>query len=242
MGLPQVSIYVRITDAQGRRHYERLNRRTPQLGPGMVYCLRYEIEGKRKWETIGTDLNAAATACVKRESELILDAKAAATPKPSPNQPESLETLGEAFLRDRRTTFKKDGSPPDADTIASYGKVTREFLDIIRRKLPSEIGKQDLKDYIAALRLRISHRAVCNYYVSIVCFLHFCGVDHKRAWSHRDGGSAVHMRSRRRARYRSFDACLPATNAAWRLRPRDGDCQDQSLWTMLVAAAIERAV
>jgi len=72
MGLPQVSIYVRITDAQGHRHYERLNRRTPQLEPGMVYCLRYEIEGKRKWETIGTDLQAAATARVRKESELIL--------------------------------------------------------------------------------------------------------------------------------------------------------------------------
>lgn len=58
--------------------------------------------------------------------------------------------------------------------------MTREFLDIIKHQLPSEITKQDLKDYIAALRLRISHRTVCNYYVSIVCFLHFCGVDHKK--------------------------------------------------------------
>ncbi len=177
MGLPQVSLYVRVTDAQGHRHYERLNRRTPQPG---VYCLRYEVEGKRRWETIGTDLQAAAHARVKRESELILDVKAAAAPKPSPKAPESLEGLREAFMRDRRTTFKKDGSPLDADTIASYEKVTREFLDIIKRKLPSEIGKQDLKDYIAALRLRISHRTVCNYYVSIVCFLHFCDVDHKK--------------------------------------------------------------
>ena len=58
--------------------------------------------------------------------------------------------------------------------------MTQEFLTIIKRKLPGEIGKQDLKDYIAALRLRISHPTVCNYYVSIVCFLHFCGVDHKK--------------------------------------------------------------
>jgi hypothetical protein len=34
MSLAQVTIYVRVTDAQSRRHYERLNRRTPQLGPG----------------------------------------------------------------------------------------------------------------------------------------------------------------------------------------------------------------
>jgi hypothetical protein len=61
MSLAQVTIYVRVTDADGHRHYERLNRRTPQLGPGKAYCLRHEVNGKRKWETIGTDLQAAAT-------------------------------------------------------------------------------------------------------------------------------------------------------------------------------------
>jgi hypothetical protein len=34
--LPQVSLYIRIADATGRR-YERLNRRNPQTGG--VYCL-----------------------------------------------------------------------------------------------------------------------------------------------------------------------------------------------------------
>jgi hypothetical protein len=34
MSLAQVTIYLRITDAQGHRHYERLNRRAPQLAGG----------------------------------------------------------------------------------------------------------------------------------------------------------------------------------------------------------------
>jgi integrase len=29
-------------------------------------------------------------------------------------------------------------------------------------------------------RERVSHRTVCNLYISIACFLHFCGVDHKK--------------------------------------------------------------
>jgi hypothetical protein len=38
--LPSVSLYIRITDKKGRRHYERVNRRNPQLEGG-VYCLNF---------------------------------------------------------------------------------------------------------------------------------------------------------------------------------------------------------
>jgi integrase len=75
---------------------------------------------------------------------------------------------------------RREGSLLDPDTIRSYELVTREFLDIIKRKLPSEITKQDLKDWMATLRLRISHRTPCNYYVSVVCFMLFSQVDHKK--------------------------------------------------------------
>jgi integrase/recombinase XerD len=54
------------------------------------------------------------------------------------------------------------------------------FLDTIQQKMPAQVTKQDLKDWIASQRLRVSHRTVCNLYVSIVCLLHFCGVDHKK--------------------------------------------------------------
>jgi hypothetical protein len=47
--LPTVSLYIRITDVNGRR-YERVNRRNPQLEGG-VYCLHFYENGKRKWET-----------------------------------------------------------------------------------------------------------------------------------------------------------------------------------------------
>jgi len=50
----------------------------------------------------------------------------------------------------------------------------------MRRTFPGEITRQDLGDWIAKQRERVSHRTVCNLYVSIACFLHFCGVDHKK--------------------------------------------------------------
>jgi hypothetical protein len=58
--------------------------------------------------------------------------------KPSPAAPKALEELRTAFIHDKKTTFKKDGSPLDPDTISSYEKVTREFLDITRRTFPGE--------------------------------------------------------------------------------------------------------
>jgi hypothetical protein len=180
MSLAQVTIYVRVTDAQGQRHYERLNRRTPQLGPGMVYCLRYEVNGKRRWETIGPDLQAAATARVEKESALILDARSAAQPKPSPKAPESLEALREAFLSDKRTSRKKNGELRDKETIRAYETLTREFVDFAKVRIPAEITKQVLKAWITALYERkrqgseecVSHRTVVNFYILTVCFRH----------------------------------------------------------------------
>ncbi len=175
--IPSVTLYIRITDEKGNRRYERVNRRKPQLSGG-IYCLHfYTLEGKRKWTTVGTDINAALRARMEKESELLTRPVEA---KPSSAAPKPLEVLRTAFIHDKKTTFKKDGFPLDPDTITSYQKVTREFLDIIKRTLPVEITRQDLRDWIAKQRERVSHRTVCNLYVSIVCFLHFCGVDHKK--------------------------------------------------------------
>ena len=172
--LPSVSLYIRITDQQDRRRYERISRRNPQVcGPKDLYAIHFYEHGKRRWLSVGTDLNTANAVRGQKESELYLRAKAAAAPpKPSPVISKTLKQQRDAFLHDRRTTFKKDGSPLAADTIRSYELVTREFLDTIERSQATQITKQDLKDWIARLRKRVSHRTVCNFYVSIVCFLH----------------------------------------------------------------------
>jgi integrase len=100
-------------------------------------------------------------------------------PKPSPKAERTLEEQRTAFLHDKETTFKNDGSKLDGDTIDSYYKVTAEFLALVRRTYAKEVTKQDLKDWLVAQRQRVSHRTVCNLYVSIACFLKFCGIDHK---------------------------------------------------------------
>jgi hypothetical protein len=55
--LPSVSLYIRITDEKGRRRYERIRRRSPQMcGEKDVFCLHFYEKGKRKWLSVGTDL------------------------------------------------------------------------------------------------------------------------------------------------------------------------------------------
>jgi integrase len=168
----RVSIYNRRA-VGGRRQYFVADKTS--IGP---FYLRYVMNGVRKWHPANTSSYTLALASAKQIEAALLTEKEIA-PKPSPEAPKSLEELRTAFIHDKKTTFKKDGSPLDADTITRYEQVTRVFLDTIQRKMPSQVTKQDLKDWIAAQRLRVSHRTVCNLYVSIVCFLHFCGVDHK---------------------------------------------------------------
>lgn len=44
--LPSVSLYIRITDEKGRRRYERIRRRSPQMcGPKDVYCIHFYEKG-----------------------------------------------------------------------------------------------------------------------------------------------------------------------------------------------------
>jgi hypothetical protein len=139
--------------------------------------------------SIGTDLHAANAARGQKEQELLLLSKDEATKsKPSPAGPKKLEELRTAFIHDKRTTIKKDGTPLEPGTIRSFKGVTRGFLDTIKRTLPSEDAKQDLKDWMMKLRQGdpstgrkpVCHRTVCNLYDSVAAFLMFAGVDHKK--------------------------------------------------------------
>lgn len=111
MSLPSVSLYIRVTDEKGRRRYERIRRRNPQVcGPRDAYCLHFYEQGKRKWLSVGTDLNAASEARGQKEQELLVLSKDEATqPKPSPVAPKTLEELRTAFIHDKGTPHRTHG-------------------------------------------------------------------------------------------------------------------------------------
>jgi hypothetical protein len=67
--IPSVTLYIRITDEKGNRRYERVNRRKPQTNG--IYCLHFYEGDKRRWVTVGTNINAALKARMTKESELL---------------------------------------------------------------------------------------------------------------------------------------------------------------------------
>ena len=103
--MPKVSVYVRPTTGN------RTPKKATKGSTGPFY-LRYELNGKRIWESLTTRTYTFALADARsKESQLLRDE--AHPPKPSPAPPKSLEELRTAFIHDKKSTFKKDGTPLD---------------------------------------------------------------------------------------------------------------------------------
>ena len=159
----------------GKRKWVEANPKV-KYPEGTVFYLRWLPRGAANYSVRALkslhSYRAAMRECVAFEPE----EETAPSPKA---QPRTLDELRTSFLHDKRTTRKKDGTPLDPETIRSYELVTRSFIDTIKRTLPSQITKQDMRDWINALRERVEHRTVCNLYILVACYLKFCGIDHK---------------------------------------------------------------
>jgi integrase len=165
----------------GKRHWVAADRKTDYQTYMPTYWLRWLTRGgaNYKYECLGPmTFEQALIHRAKKEVEVLQEPSLEAAVKHV--APKTLEEWRTEFLHDKNTTLKKDGTPLDTDTIHSYEVLTREFLDIVKRTHPGEIVKQDMRDWIIHLRLRLKHRSVCNVYILIACYLKFCEVDHKK--------------------------------------------------------------
>lgn len=171
-----IALYVRVTEEGGRRRYLRFN---PLKSIPGIYCLRYEQEGKRTWETVGTDLAAAMEAKYKAEAKRYSQDPTIGL-KASAPRPKTLARLRVDFLETKRLTKKSDGSRLDKETLSAYQQQVTEFLRAAGKTYANEIDAMDLRRYMNALEERgLTHRTICNNYTSIATFLKYCGVDHK---------------------------------------------------------------
>jgi integrase len=183
---PTVSLYIRVTDAKGRRHYEplitsRFKARSPQpCGPRDNYALLYYVP-KMTWEQVGQDYNEAARKRSAKEQELLC-AKREKSAQPTPPQtPVTLEEQKIAFLHDKRTSRKKDGTLRDPETITSYDQTIEQFLSATGAQLITDVTRDVLRKWKDALYQHpYAHWTVCNIYSEIATFLKFGGVDHKQ--------------------------------------------------------------
>jgi hypothetical protein len=137
---PTVSLYIRITDEKGRRHYERVKPRSPQpCGPRDNYALLYYVP-KMTWEQVGQDCNEAVRRRAKKEHELLQEAREqSAHPDTTPKAPSSLEELRSAFLAMKRKERKRDRTPLDEYTIRAYEGLVQDFIYITKCQYPGDI-------------------------------------------------------------------------------------------------------
>jgi len=189
---PTISLYIRISDEKGRRHYERVRPRSPQpCGPRDNYALLYYVP-KMTWEQVGQDYNEAVRRRAAKEHELLLVAreerKRSTQPDTPPKAPSSLEELRNAFLAQKRKERKKDRTPLDEDTIGGYESLTRDFIDITKCQFPGDVTGEKVNDWMLVLKdgytgrggkvhKPAGPRTVYNLYTNISCFLRFCGIE-----------------------------------------------------------------
>src|ERR1019366_6832618 len=150
MAISKVSVYTRTTDANGKRQYEQADHRT-SYPDGTIFCLRYEVDGKRKWETLTGDMITHKYALCRaklRESDLLMGAINVAKHAPvvpvAAAKPEPVRlTLDQAMAR-----YLNNASTKSPRTWHGYTYTLKQFRDSCAKQFLDEITKQDLYDFV----------------------------------------------------------------------------------------------
>jgi integrase len=164
MAISKVSVYTRTTDANGKRHYEQADHRT-SYPDGTIFCLRYEVDGKRKWETLTGDLITYKYALCRaklREADLLTGAINVAKNAPvvpvakEPEKPARL-TVDQAIDR-----YLRNASTKSPRTYQGYTYTLKQFRKSCSKRFLDEINKQDLYDFVTFLRLTGAGDRTCH--------------------------------------------------------------------------------
>jgi integrase/recombinase XerD len=163
MAISNVSVYTRTTE-NGKRRYEQADHRT-SYPDGTIFCLRYEVDGKRKWETLTGDLITYKYALCRaklREADLLTGAINVAKNAPvvpvakEPEKPARL-TVDQAIDR-----YLRNASTKSPRTYQGYTYTLKQFRKSCSKRFLDEINKQDLYDFVTFLRLTGAGDRTCH--------------------------------------------------------------------------------
>jgi len=134
-----VSLWIRET-VGGRRSYRKPNKKKT-YPEGTVFCLRYSIEGKRRWETLKvTNLSAALTARARKEAALLSDAPSIA---PAPAKRINLDDAISNYLTTVAATLAHK-------TWLAYSLALTEFRKACTKEWLDQIDRSDLTALVVA--------------------------------------------------------------------------------------------
>jgi len=183
--IPRFSLCIRV----GQQYFKPLksanNRIKPQYAivdgkpthvPTGVYYLRYKVDGKRKWESVGPDLDAALAAKGRMEGKPSGHVPAAGpapkeTSTAARKEPKALVDAVQKYL-DGIALRKKP------KTYAAYSKALDYFTESCHKTFLDEITPDDLLQYAIDLRDKHKHtpRTVSNKFEHVMTFLKKVGV------------------------------------------------------------------
>src|ERR1017187_5319900 len=171
MAISNVSVYTRTTE-NGKRRYAQADHR--KLYPdGTIFVLRYEVAGKRRWETLkGGGVRYAMAIAKVRESELLTGAINKAKNAPvvpvakEPDKPTRM-TVDQAIDR-----YLRNASTKSPRTYHGYTYTMRQFRESCQKQFLDQITKQDLYDFVTYLRIQeLGDRTIHNRVEEVVGFL-----------------------------------------------------------------------
>jgi hypothetical protein len=170
----KVSVYIRTTESKGKRRYEQADpRKTYPMGA--IFCLRYEVNGKRKWETLTGSmitLKYALASAKMRESDLLTGAINAA--KNAPVVPAAAEPEKPARLMVDQAIdhYLRNASTKSPRTFHGYTYTMKQFRESCQKQFLDEINKQDLYDFVTYLRIQeLGDRTIHNRVEEVVGLL-----------------------------------------------------------------------
>jgi integrase/recombinase XerD len=175
--VPSVSLYVRRKDDS----YQKCGPKTVYV-LGTTFVLRYETEGRRRWEKLPSGIDYAAAKRLALEKELALyrsenpekrqESVQPLQPKPKAPEPGTL-ALDQAI--DRYLAVAKTKS---ARTYSGYIYTMKQFYACVGNLALGEISKQHLYDFLAAMKKAgLGDRTCHNRCAEISTMLRFHGVN-----------------------------------------------------------------
>jgi integrase/recombinase XerD len=161
-----VSLWIRET-VGGKRTYRKPNKKK-LYAEGTVFCLRYSVDGKRRWETLAVaNLNAALAARATKEAALLTDV--AATAKASVKRVNVDDTITVYLNNVAATRAHK--------TWLAYTLMLNGFRKSCSKQYLDQIDKGDLTAFVVALKKEgQDDRTVANRVAGVVTFLRAHGI------------------------------------------------------------------
>jgi hypothetical protein len=161
-----VSLWIRET-TNGNRRYVKANKKRI-YAEGTVFCLRYPVDGKRRWETLNvTTLNAALTERALKEAAVLSEVAAVApvpTKRIKPDEAISSYLSTVAATRAHKTWL-------------AYNLILSEFSKSCSKDFLDQIEKTDLTAFVVAQKKAgQDDRTVANRVAGVVTFLRAHGI------------------------------------------------------------------